>query len=273
MSTIILSVIFNNYEVYLNNYECILEQNKNEDIIFMVVDNSSLIIKESVHYLKSLNNVVYIKNDVLPSYTFKRNSFHHAIALDVGINFIKLNKFTHKKLIVMDPDYFVFGNEWISFLSKKMDDNHLCFLGSPWGLAWGRKYKNFPCVQFMMLGVHKINNFPTFAPVDVSNSTKFLIWRILYANRYVSHFVTKFLDHVVDTGSEIYYSYYGAKIFLFKETTRMRYETGVFMKIKAVSEWVYHHAELNKDCIELFDFEGGFTMHFRSFGNAINYKG
>ena len=92
-------------------------------------------------------------------------------------------------------------------------------MGSPWGVKWRNRYKNFPCIQFSIYDDIVFKNIQTFAPcnyIGLKGKIEFNFNRIIY-NKYCYNIFFKFLNHVIDTGSSIFYNFKKYKTYLFEE--------------------------------------------------------
>jgi len=264
---VVLSVIYENYDIFLRNYDAIIRQNIKSDIIFVIVDNTSSPNQSYVNDLILKDNVIYFYNVSKARYSFKNNSFHHAIALDLGINIIINRKINPETLIILDPDYFIFGTNWVHSFHNIMKRKRILFLGSPWGMKWANKYKNFPCVQCLLVDGNLISNLPSFTPVDTSKYYIMLFWRIVYSNRYLSYFVSKLLNHVFDTGSLIYNRYQNTPNVIFREISYDDLIKKNFYSNFSEFEVIMSMIKNLSNQIEIFEFDVIKCVHFRSFGN------
>lgn len=266
---IILTVVFENHHIFYENYNAIISQNSNAKFKFIVIDNSSKPDTFYVDFFLKNSNIEYINSVSFPISKLKSNSFHHAFALDYGVRVIQKKFKKIESLIVIDPDYFVFGNDWISILSEYVTKNDYYFIGSPWASKWTHKYKNFPCVQCMIIRGDLISKLPSFTPINYNNKPLYYFWKIVYSNRYLQ-FLSKFLvNHVFDTGSQIYNKYQKKLNITFKELTFSELlQTEFFSKFKKY-EFILDKIIQIPNEVELFKYKDIFTVHFRTFGNSI----
>jgi len=264
---IILSVIFENYDVFRKNYECIIRQNTNSEITFLIVDNTLDPDKSFIDEFSLKNNIIYQHNIITPEYAIKTNSFHHAIALDQGIKLIIDRAISSNLLVILDPDYFIFGLNWISSMNDFMKREGISFFGSPWANKWVNKYKNFPCVQCMLIDIKLLNDLPSFAPLDTKKLLNFMFWRVVYLNRYISHFVNKFFNHVFDTGSLIYYKFRNNPSSIFREINFNDLTKKKFFTDHSDFNLILLMIKKSSTQVEIFEFEKFTGVHFRSFGN------
>jgi len=273
---IVLTVIYEDYTSFIHNYESIVYQNKDIELRFVVVDNSKYPNSVYVNKLKDKYNIHYLRNNSVPKLKLKKNSFHHSIGLDLGISFIQKSYDEIHSLIVIDPDYFVFGNNWISCLTDFMFENNYLFAGSPWAKRWTHKYKNFPCVQCMIINGDLIRQLPSFAPINAKNYLLYHFWNFIYSNRYIQYISKFFIDHVFDTGSQIFYKYNTNSSFVFKEIALSELYQSDFFRNYSNCEYILSAIENIPEQLEIFRFNQFFTVHFRTFGNSIisqNYLG
>jgi hypothetical protein len=267
----VLSVIFENHDVFKYNYHCIKTQNRSADITFVIVDNSEAVDHNFISQFENDPSVHYLRNGSKPSYQIKRNSFHHALGLDCGIKYALENNLYFEKIIVIDPDYFLIGDDWLFRFSKSMDASASDFLGSPWGARWRNKYRNFPCVQFMMIDRKVLKTLPTFAPIDSNKKLRFFLWRVAYSNRYLAHLLGKLFDHSVDTGSVIFERFKSSRALVMRELGAGAIEGRKIRDVTRSFEQLRVNLRLASGSVEIFELEATIGLHFRSFGNLFKF--
>lgn len=79
-----------------------------------------------------------------------RGSYHHAAALNLAILQVKT-----RYALVLDPDLFVLYRGWIGECLEHMRRRDLVFFGVPWHPRWYRKWRDFPCVHFLLIDLAK----------------------------------------------------------------------------------------------------------------------
>jgi hypothetical protein len=267
---ILMSVIYNNYDVFRYNLYCVFSQNNHDDFIILIIDNSDNLCTAFVEFIENKKNIIYIRNDRKPNFNFKKGSFHHAIALDLGIKYIKENITIYSALIVMDPDYFIFGENWVNVLCARMINSEVSFIGSPWASRWKNKYKNFPCVQFMIINEKLVDQLPTFSPIDDENIIIFNFWRVIYSSDILSHYIAKIMDHVYDTGSVIFQKFKLSRFILFNEIFSSDLFNSDFEIFKNKFKPIYNAIIKYNILLELYEFDSLKMVHFRSYGNEFD---
>ena len=75
-----------------------------------------------------------------------RGSYHHAAALNLAIL-----KVETRYALVIDPDLFVVYRNWIAECLDHFKRRDLTFFGVPWHPRWYRKWRDFPCVHFLLI--------------------------------------------------------------------------------------------------------------------------
>lgn len=249
------------------NYDAIIRQNNDSDITFVIIDNTFLPNQSFLSELNHKDNIIYHHNLIKPRYSIKYNSFHHAIALDLGIKIIIDRKIYPNSLLILDPDFFIFGKNWVNAFCDFINNGNIYFLGSPWGNKWINKYKNFPCVQCLLINGKLINNLPSFAPIDTGKDLIMLFWRLVYSNIYLSYFIGKLFDHIPDTGSLIYNKFRDSSNVIFNETSFNDLKKSNFFSNYAEFTFIISMVKKLSDQIEIFEFDMFKCLHFRSFGN------
>ncbi len=79
-----------------------------------------------------------------------RGSYHHAAALNMAVR-----RVTTRYALVIDPDLFVVYRNWISDCLAHVKSRGLAFFGVPWHPRWYRKWRDFPCVHFLLIDLHQ----------------------------------------------------------------------------------------------------------------------
>lgn len=79
-----------------------------------------------------------------------KGSYHHAQALNKALSYVKT-----RFVLIMDPDFFIFHENWIENILGYMKIHNLSFWGAPYypDLNWKRRY--FPTVSCMMIDLEK----------------------------------------------------------------------------------------------------------------------
>ena len=80
-----------------------------------------------------------------------RGSYHHAAALNMAVR-----KVATRYALVLDPDLFVVYRNWIPECLEHMQRRSLRFFGVPWHPRWYRKWRDFPCVHFLLIDLDQV---------------------------------------------------------------------------------------------------------------------
>jgi hypothetical protein len=81
-------------------------------------------------------------------------SSQHGLALN---SFIANHTITNRYLLVLDPDFFIYFDNWIGSVTAYMSDQRLDFFGAPWHPKWFTKYRGFPCVHCLFIDTHSVD--------------------------------------------------------------------------------------------------------------------
>jgi hypothetical protein len=269
---VFISVIFDSYLLFEENFDLINHQNRDCENIFIVVDNSKNVNLDLVQNLKSKPNVHYIKNQTQVNNVYAKSSFHHASGLDLGLCYLKQNfSFKIDALIILDPDYFVFGSNWITNFLEDMKSNNLFFLGSPYGQRWKLKYKNFPCLQFVMIKNELINHLPSFMPVDVGNRFHLFIHN-LKQYKYLGILSNIVLKHSRDTGSLLYLKFKNYSNKIFSEIQYFELCESGLVSVLSSKKCIYEEVLMHNKKVEFFKHLDVYAVHIRGVGNGIKTK-
>jgi hypothetical protein len=270
MNLAILSVIYNNHNLFELNFDLISSLNKDLNIRFFIIDNSNYTVDNFKESIFCNSNVVYYKNDFNPKIEFKMNSYHHAYALDFGINLIKNESKNFDYFLVIDPDLYIFGDNYLTEYMTRMSKMDIQIFGIPWALKWKNKYKNFPCVHFMLLKIDLISDLPSFEPISKNRFLMFNLIKYLQKNKYLNHLSSFVFDHVPDTGSELFLFLKNKKTVVFKETEYKKLKEfarkNLFdIKYPKLISLLFD----NNTTVEVFSYENTIAAHLRCHGNRL----
>ena len=111
-----------------------------------------------------------------------RGSYHHAAALNMAIR-----KVETRYALVIDPDLFVVYRNWIAECLEHMRRRDLRFFGVPWHPRWYRKWRDFPCVHFLLIDLSKVPAAELdFTPAVVEDREKDESPRSLWLKKHAS---------------------------------------------------------------------------------------
>jgi putative sugar O-methyltransferase len=82
-----------------------------------------------------------------------RGSYQHAAALN---RFIREQDFKTRYLLILDPDFFILRENWITEVCKHIETKKLWFFGATWHPKWFSKYRYFPSVHCMLIDTHNV---------------------------------------------------------------------------------------------------------------------
>jgi len=150
----LVSVIYskNSYLKFKKNYELVNKTNDTDRWIWYVGINNNLDIRGID--LISNNNIKYF-NGVDINYSIPpsiRGSYNHGECLNKI-----LYKINSKYLLIMDYDFYIIKNNWVNKVIRYMEESDIYVFGAPWHPKWITKYRDFPCVHFMILNLDEIN--------------------------------------------------------------------------------------------------------------------
>ena len=78
-------------------------------------------------------------------------SFHHALGLSRGVDAASA-----RYLLILDPDFFLLGQDAVSTLLARMKDDKLVALGVPWTPDLHYKWRNAPCMHCLLIDLEQI---------------------------------------------------------------------------------------------------------------------
>jgi hypothetical protein len=147
--TILTVGIEKHYSYIRRQLEMIDALNPGADYRFIVVDNAA-------HGTPALSIddprcEVLAGVDPEPLPVAGRGSYHHATALNLAIRRVKT-----RYALVIDPDLFVVYRNWIAECLDHVQRRDLAFFGVPWHSRWYRKWRDFPCVHFLLIDLFKV---------------------------------------------------------------------------------------------------------------------
>lgn len=124
------------------------ELNPTTDFHWMIVDNNNDFPDGAP---RGKTNVTVILGDPCINQGRLKGSYHHAQALNKALDVI-----SSRYLLVLDPDFFIFENDWVNTVLSYMSAKNLSFWGAPYypNLTWKRRY--FPTVSCMLIDLEKV---------------------------------------------------------------------------------------------------------------------
>lgn len=174
------------------NYQWLVGENKPTNSGFRMNEGSNLEIIEGAS-----------NETLIPSY-------HHTTTLN------RLLKSVRTRFVcIIDPDFFILQKNWVTSVINHMLKNDLHFLGVPWHPKHHSKYRNFPCVHFMVIDLQKIpieeidfrptklNNIEKLRHKQIKASGTSVLKRVL-ANLLTNRWQ---IGNEGDTGSRLYAQY------------------------------------------------------------------
>lgn len=146
----ILTVGIEKHYAYIRRQLQVIDAlNPGADYRFLVVDNASLGIPALSIDDDRCEVLAGVDPDALP--VEGRGSYHHAAALNMAIRMVKT-----RFALVIDPDLFAVYPNWIAECLDHMQRRDLAFFGVPWHSRWYRKWRDFPCVHFLLMDLAKV---------------------------------------------------------------------------------------------------------------------
>lgn len=136
------------------NIELIALLNGDSDYRIFVLDNKT---GEDSKPLDVQSDLVTVLDGVSQDQSYSihcRGSYHHAAALN---RFLSEGRIETRFLLILDPDFYILYERWISEVISYMDKNDLSFFGAPWHPKWFTKYRYFPCAHCMFIDCTKVN--------------------------------------------------------------------------------------------------------------------
>lgn len=109
------------------------------------------------------------------------SSYHHAAALNRALEAIET-----RYAIVIDPDFYVVEPNWIATVISAMEKSGAALLGAPWHPRWFQKYRDFPCVHFMVVDREALELKRDLLDPDLSAHERYLspFWEALCAQSW-----------------------------------------------------------------------------------------
>ncbi len=169
----ILTVSFNSWRYLLLNYN-LLQKLGFSDVKWIIVNNTPElnINSPAYNYLSNRPNVLIL--DGIEKHILKKNlnitqaegSFHHGFALNKGVRYCST-----RYLIIMDPDFYVIRQNWLSDVLNYVDVKQQIFFGVTWipryTSALSTKWDDFPSAHFNLIDtnfvdLNRINLMPRY---------------------------------------------------------------------------------------------------------------
>jgi hypothetical protein len=139
----IITVLTINHRVlWEKNYEKIISQNKNRKLNFYIAadkrDKLKLIesIEENKNVIINIIELAVIDEKVQQKF---KGSYQHGASLNECLNLCSLYFNANDLLVIIDPDLFVIGDDWIGKLYKNFDFKEFNTYAIPWSPRWALK--------------------------------------------------------------------------------------------------------------------------------------
>lgn len=177
-STVIIFIVnYNSTKEINRNLKLIYEQNKlTTKLRIIIIDNSLDFVLEDKTLLSDVTILPQENN--ISRERYGKGSHDHARSLNLYVNDDSYNAdFT----IVMDPDCYIYGSNWIKKLSKICNERQTC-IATPWHPKHEAKLYRSIAVHFMIFQ-KSINIYYDFNP-DFGGVSK-LRRSIKFSNRYM----------------------------------------------------------------------------------------
>ena len=146
--TIVTVGIEKHYGYIRRQLEMIDALNPGADFRFLAVDNAA--VGEPLLTLDDPRCEVLAGVDPEPLPLPGRGSYHHAAALNLAVRRVRT-----RYALVIDPDLFVVYRGWIAECLAHVRRRGLAFFGVPWHPRWYRKWRDFPCVHFLLIDLEQ----------------------------------------------------------------------------------------------------------------------
>ncbi|NOH00769.1 MAG: glycosyltransferase [Chloroflexi bacterium] len=145
MDLTICTVSFNSASLLDLNLTLTRELNPASSFRWLVVDNNHDFPKHEARDFEVIEGDPCINQGRL------KGSYHHAQALNKALHYVST-----RYLLVLDPDFFIFRENWIADVLAHMESHNLGFWGAPYypDLTWKRRY--FPAVSCMLIDLEKV---------------------------------------------------------------------------------------------------------------------
>lgn len=102
---------------------------------------------------KYTRNFIYNIDQLNVKYNTQPSS-QHGVLLNNVIRDINQNHFSH--LLIIDPDFYIFSNNWISNLIEYMEKENLSIIGASYPEIDARMYFDFPTAYFSLIDTLKL---------------------------------------------------------------------------------------------------------------------
>jgi hypothetical protein len=146
----ILSVNFKGKFYFDLNFTCAAALNKTDALKWIVAENTPEGADGKIDFSdKRFQVIPGIDSKTIPQEP--RGSYHHGTALNKGKEFLKT-----RFALVLDPDFFIVKQNWITEVLSYMVKNDLSFFGVPWHPRHWQKYRYFPCVHCVFIDLSKV---------------------------------------------------------------------------------------------------------------------
>ena len=143
----IVSGIYNDDRFLRVNEQLVKALNPNANFEWIAVNS----MPENVDfdYIKTVAGVSGEK--IKDVFNYKTGSIQHGMATNRGVMFT-----SGRFVCVMDHDFYIIQEDWIERVMSHMIVNDLAIFGAPYNPRWYFKYRDWPCIHFMVIDTEKI---------------------------------------------------------------------------------------------------------------------
>lgn len=144
-----LSVFFGGESLLYLNGQLSDSMNRGLPFRWIAVDNGNNVQPNLLD--RSRFDIVTGPPDIPFEISRDRGSLHHSQGLMLGKQHV-----TTRFLVIIDPDFYVVWDDWMTEVLTHMEKEGLSLFGSCWHPRWHYQYRGFPTVHFMVVDLHRL---------------------------------------------------------------------------------------------------------------------
>ncbi len=146
----ICTVSFGHRPLVEANIQLVRELNPEVSVRWIIVENGTEGMNSRFEFGEFPDGVV-LSGDANTFQGIASASYHHASGLNKAVQ-----EATTRFVLVLDPDFYITRNMWVSEVLTYMKSNSIGFFGVPYNPKRYMKYRYFPCIHAMFIDLERV---------------------------------------------------------------------------------------------------------------------
>jgi len=211
----ICSVSFKSASFLELNWELTRRLNPDALFNFVVVDNTPTKFRDALMNRTSGRFKVVDRVPIDNEQMFPKG-YHHGAALNEIVR-----KVETRYVLILDPDFFIVRENWITDVLTHMNEGKYAFFGAPYCPIYEQKYRYFPTIMCAFIDLHQVdkesidwcpgNRNPILSEKNQRLEARKAGVKLIKGSRWERFFKRpSYIGKVEDSGWKLYKDYYGS---------------------------------------------------------------